>query len=793
MAYVQVDGRKLRVSSLEKVLYPTTGTTKAEVIDYYSRIAPAMLPHLARRPVTRKRWVDGVGDAENPIDSFFAKGLEAGAPEWIARGRIEHSTGLTEYPLAAERATLVYLAQMASLELHVPQWQFAPDGSPALPDRLVLDLDPGPDVGLAECAEVARWARSILDDMGMPPMPVTSGGKGLHLYARLSGEQTSEQISGFARELARALEADHKDLVVSSMTKAVRRGKVLVDWSQNNGKKTTIAPYSMRGTPEPFVAAPRAWTELEDPDLRQLRFDEVLARVQETGDLLAPVAGEGALSRYLSMRQAGVTPEPMPLGPTPRSQGQPSFVIQEHHATRLHWDLRLERDGVLVSWAVPKGVPATSDVNRLAVQTEDHPLEYGSFEGTIPKGEYGGGVVTIWDSGTYELEKWRDDEIIFTLDGFRQGTVRLVLIRTDGEGPKSTWLLRRMKTDAQGRPQASADSEGRPQAVAESDAKVPPSRRVDARRRYEPMLATMGNPGLARDLVRRSGMPAWVELKWDGVRAIAVWDGGELRLQARSGKDITARYPELTAPGETAFGAESAVLDGEIVALDANGRSDFGLLQRRMHLDDEAEITREMRRTPALLFVFDILELDGESVAQRPLAQRRELLERVADGAGEAIQIPPVFDDLDATLAAVREHNFEGVVVKDPRSPYRIGRRSEEWLKVKLTRRVEAVIGGMRQGQGGRSDTFGSLLLGVPEDDGLRYIGRVGTGFTERELRKLTDRLAPLVSDENPFESVPEANTRDAVWVRPELTAEVEFAEWTAGGILRQARWRGLK
>ncbi|GGH40097.1 ATP-dependent DNA ligase [Microbacterium album] len=818
---VRVGGRRLRVTNLDKVMYPETGTTKGEVIDYMWRIAPVLLPHVAGRPVTRKRWVDGVGTVADPLPSFFAKDLERGAPEWIPRVTIEHSTGGKAYPLVDDAATLVYLAQVASLELHVPQWRIAasadtghsgPDGgAPGLPDRLVLDLDPGPGMGLPECAEVARLARDILHGMGLDPLPVTSGSKGIHLYARLPGSQTSAHVSAVAKALAQALEADHPKLVVSSMSKAVRPGRVLVDWSQNNGKKTTIAPYSLRGRPKPWVAAPRTWEELEDPQLRHLRFDEVLDRVERMGDPLAALAagtgGEpGALRAYAAKRDPARTPEPMPEDAAPAASGQhPRFVIQRHEARRLHFDLRLERDGVLVSWAVPKGVPETSGRNHLAVQTEDHPLAYATFEGEIPRGEYGAGRMTIWDAGAYELEKWRDDELILTLHGRPGGplgSARLALIRTSGQGEKSQWLLHRTKeqpgrsapaaSQAQALSADGAASSADPADPADANpapAESEPSKPEGAGSRPPaPMLAAHGSAGLARSM----GADAWAEMKWDGVRALGVWRGGRLRLFARSGTDITERYPELTAPGAARFEAADAVVDGEVVALDGGGRPSFSLLQNRMHLSRDHEIAAEMRRTPVRLYLFDVLSADGADLVSRPLADRRGVLERIAAAAGDAIAVPPVFDDVEHALAVAREHDLEGVVAKDPRSPYRSG-RSDRWLKLKLTRTQEVVIGGVRPGRGGRSGTIGSLLLGVPDDEGLAYVGRVGTGFSERALRQLSATLEPLRAEANPFHGVPAPDAREAHWVRPELVGEVEFAEWTPGGNLRQARWRGLR
>ncbi|GMA25474.1 hypothetical protein GCM10025864_32330 [Luteimicrobium album] len=248
---VTVDGHDVRLTNLDKVLYPATGTTKRDVIEYYAAVAATMLPHVTDRPVTRKRWPNGVD--EQP---FFQKDLGAGTPDWVQRRTIEHKHSTNTYPLANDAATLVWLAQIASLEVHVPQWRFGPRGGVHQPDRLVLDLDPGEGAGLPECVEVAHLAKEILDEMGLDTVPVTSGSKGIHLYAALDERQTSAQVTDVAHELARALEADHPDLVVSDMKKALRGGKVLVDWSQNNGNKTTVAPYSLRGRPQPWVAAP---------------------------------------------------------------------------------------------------------------------------------------------------------------------------------------------------------------------------------------------------------------------------------------------------------------------------------------------------------------------------------------------------------------------------------------------------------------------------------------------------------------------------------------------------------
>lgn len=800
---VEVDGRRVRLTNLDKVLYPETGTTKGEVVAYYTAVAPRMLPLLAGRPITRKRWVEGVGTADAPAEAFFAKQLDKGAPDWVTRMPIEHSGGPKEYPIAEDLPTLVWLAQVASIELHVPQWRFGASGERQGPDRLVLDLDPGPGADLALCAHIAGLARDILRDIGLDPSPVTSGSKGIHLYSHLDGTQTSDQASAIARELARAIEADHPDIATSTMSKAVRGGKVFLDWSQNNGKKTTISPYSLRGRAHPTVAAPRTWDELADPDLRQLRFDEVIDRVETGLDPLAGLVAAGSadlLDSYREKRDAKKTPEPMPQAPpAPDAGGLPRFVIQEHHARRKHFDLRIERDGVLVSWAVPKGVPETSDGNRLAVMTEPHPLEYLTFHGEIPKGEYGAGTMTVWDTGTVELEKWRDDEVIGTFTGVGPlGRARLALIRTTGSGEKSSWLLHRMKEqDAAHRAgpseqrskapkQRPAASRKRPAAPLE-DAPVdsnppgPPPR---------PMLAESGTAGLVGSL-----REPWIEIKWDGIRALGTWAHGRMTLHARSGTDITARYPELTADGSPHLAVDDAVVDGEIVALDASGRPSFSRLQSRMHLTKAREIEREVIRTPIAYHLFDLLRLDGHDLTGMPLRDRRALLETLMDGVDAPIVVPPVFDDLEAALETSDAFDLEGVVAKESGSTYRPGIRSGSWLKIKHTRTQEVAIAGIRPGKGDRAGRIGSLLLGIPdaEADTLRYVGRVGSGFTERMLGDLSAQLEPLRTKSAEITGVPAPDSRDALWVHPRLVGEVEFANWTPDGILRHARWRGLR
>ena len=289
---LSIDGHQVKVSNLDKVLYPDDGSTKHDVIGYYLSVGSTMLPHVAGRPATRKRWPDGVGSKP-----FFEKNVPRGTPSWI-RTVVVDSPGSTRdreqvtYPLLASLADLAWLANLAALELHVPQWTVGPRGGIRQPNRLVIDLDPGAPAGLAECAVVARHVRDRLVDDGLEPLPVTSGSKGLQLYAAISGDQDGEVVRSYARRLAESLENDVPDLVVSSMSKQLRPGKVLLDWSQNNPAKTTIAPYSLRGRERATVATPRGWDEL-DGDLTQVHRSDVAQRLDQYGDLAARLLESG--------------------------------------------------------------------------------------------------------------------------------------------------------------------------------------------------------------------------------------------------------------------------------------------------------------------------------------------------------------------------------------------------------------------------------------------------------------------------------------------------------------------
>lgn len=739
-------GPRVKLTNAEKVLYPATGTTKSDIFDYYTRIAEVMIPHIAGRPATRKRWPNGVEQ-----ESFFEKQLAASAPDWLPRASVTHRSGTTTYPIIDDPPGLAWIAQQAALEVHVPQWRFvaewtrsrAEELKPGPATRLVFDLDPGDGVTMAQMSKVARAVRDLIAGIGLSTFPLTSGSKGLHLYAPLDEPVSSKGATVLAKRVAQQLEKTMPKLVTSTMTKSLRAGKIFLDWSQNNGSKTTIAPYSLRGREHPTVAAPRTWDELDDPSLRQLRYDEVLSRVARDGDLLAELDEDAPvpdrLTKYRSMRDASKTPEPVPAAKPAVGQGN-TFVIQEHHARRLHYDFRLERDGVLVSWAVPKNLPETTSVNHLAVHTEDHPLEYGGFEGVIPKGEYGAGKVIIWDSGTYDAEKFLDDEVIVNLHGSKISG-RYALIQTNGD----QWLAHRMKD----------------QKVFEFDT-------------IAPMLATHGSV-----TALKAGQWAF-EGKWDGYRLLIEADHGAFRVRSRRGREVTQEYRELRWLADD-LADHHVVLDGEAVVLDSSGVPNFHEMQNRG------------RGSRVEFWAFDLLYLDGRSLLRARYRDRRKLLEMLA--AGSRLIVPDLLPgDGREALEHSAERGWEGVIAKKRDSTYQPGRRSSSWIKDKHWNTQEVVIGGWKAGEGGRSSGIGSLLMGIPTAGGLHFAGRVGTGFTDRDLANLKKTLAPLHTDESPFDPpLPRSEARGVTYVRPELVGEVRYSEWTPDDRLRQSSWRGLR
>jgi bifunctional non-homologous end joining protein LigD len=460
---------EVTLTNEDKVFFPEAGFTKGDLVRFYVAVAPYLLPHLRGRPVTVIRFPDGVEGTR-----FYEKNAPRFAPGWIRTAGVprRHGEGQTNYILINDVATLTWCANMGAIELH-PFLHRA--GDLDRPTSLVFDLDPGEGADILDCAEVAFLIQSLLDTLGLSGFPKVSGSKGLQLHIPLNRQVSYAATGDFAKAVARLLEQQHPKRIVSRMAKVLRRGRVLIDWSQNSSSKTTVAVYSVRGkNRKPWVSMPVTWTELKRA-VRQgtseaLRFspEAALRRLQRKGDLFLPlvtlkqrlpkafarreVSGSSeviSLDRYGEKRDFSRTPEPSPKPATQRAgrgRSQPSatprFVVQKHAATRLHYDFRLEMDGTLKSWAIPKGIPTELGIKRAAIAVEDHPSEYLTFEGTIPEGQYGGGTVMVWDLGTYDLKggSLTDGSLKLVLHGRKlKGEWHLFRIRSAEE--KEMWLL----------------------------------------------------------------------------------------------------------------------------------------------------------------------------------------------------------------------------------------------------------------------------------------------------------------------------------------------------------------
>ena len=454
------------------------------------------------------------------------------------------------------------------------------------------------------------------------------------------------------------------------------------------------------------------------------------------------------LSEYRSKRDPKKTSEP--FGGRRRKAKEPIFVVQRHDARRLHYDFRLERDGALASWAVPKGIPLEPGERHLAVHVEDHPLEYGKFEGEIPAGQYGAGTVEIWDSGTYELvEEKPNGGLTVRLKGKRlQGLWTLVPAHLDRD-PKN-WLLIKKREEESKR----ASPQGLP---------------------YPPMLATL--------VEKLPKGPEWLyEVKWDGYRAITAVRGAEATLWSRRGNDLTERFSAVAREIMKAVKTPHCVLDGEVCAIDERGRASFSAMQQGGR--------------PLVYYVFDVLEINREPVLDLPFTERRERLEGLLDRRNPVVQLSEAFEDGEALLKAAKEQGLEGVVAKRAESRYLPGKRTRDWQKVKPGGRQEFIIAGYTKGKGRRSGTFGSLVLAVREGDELVWVGNVGTGFDEKEIQRLLERMRPLERDTSPFREVPKmprVRKEDVVWLDPKLVAEISFVEWTHDRHLRAPVYVGLR
>ncbi|HML17904.1 MAG TPA: DNA ligase D [Bryobacteraceae bacterium] len=503
-----------------------------------------------------------------------------------------------------------------------------------------------------------------------------------------------------------------------------------------------------------------------------------------------------SLKKYEQKRRFDRTPEPPPSAAV--SSGLLRYCVQRHHASHLHYDLRLEVGGALKSWAVPKGPTLDPSEKRLAMMVEDHPVEYGSFEGVIPKGNYGAGSVMLWDRGTYQLlgdataeEQLARGDFKFHVTGEKiSGDFALVKIKKSRsqEDKSNEWLLLKKK-DAFAKPGWDPEDHARSVATGRTQEEIArglpasstePSQ-DDMPQNISPMLAQLGRgiPPSSSD---------WLyEVKWDGIRAICYLDNGRLRMVSRNGHPMERQYPELSILPHH-FHAGTAIIDGEIAALDGRGLPSFELLQRRITVADASAIATLARKHPVVFFAFDLLYLDGRDLRGVPLIERKRILKQILT-PGDLVRYSDHFAGNGADLlAAAKAQGLEGIVGKRAASFYE-SRRTSDWVKYKITESDEFVLCGFTKGE---RDLFGALVLGVFDRGKLVWAGNVGTGFDRKKMEMLHSKLAPLEIETSPLEPN-KLLPRDVTWTRPELVAEVKFSNWTEDGRLRAPVFVGLR
>ncbi|MEM7110132.1 MAG: non-homologous end-joining DNA ligase [Bacteroidota bacterium] len=754
--FVQVEKRKLELSNLTKLLYTDTEISKAEIIHYYLSLAPTILTHVKGRPLSLVRYPDGVGG-----ETFFQKNRPEWAPDWLEHIELGGDKK-KDYMLATEAASLVWLANLACLEVHQMHSKRPNFDSP---DYIVYDLDPPEGYDFQGVVNLAIALKEHIENYGYSVFVKTTGGKGVHLLTPILPKWSFEEVFQTARIVARAFVEKWVETTLH-IKKEARKGRVLIDIYRNRSGQTIIAPYSLRGTDEAPVSMPLRWDELvKVVDPKIYCISNVKERVLTAGDAWEGFASYAVpihtdrknqsmvslsanpkrktpeqLDDYEKKRDFKKTPEPSGLFQGGDDSG---FVVHRHHASHLHYDLRLEESGVLKSWAVPRGLPPKPGIKRLAVATEDHPMKYITFEGEIPKSEYGGGKMWIYANGKYTITKKKKDGFYFTLSSKQvNGEYRMHLMK-DKE-----WLLERVD-----HPQTDYTTA----TVA-------------------PMLA-----GSARKVPL--GTNYSYEMKWDGIRVFIVIDEGEINIWSRNHKNLNQQFPELMVR-DKAFRANSGLFDGEIVCFDKDGKPDFKAVIHRMQRTSEMEIERVLKSYPAYCYLFDCLYLDGRALINEPLSRRREWLnDSVRRDTPYRISQP--ISEGPEFFEAVKQQDLEGIIAKDNNSKYYPGKRSESWIKVKVRNTADAYIIGYTLGVGNRENTFGALHLGNLDGDKIVYRGKVGTGFTDNGLEEVWIELKDIPSINKPIqESV--LNEKKSRWIAPLLTCEIEYASITKNNTFRE-------
>lgn len=747
--WTQVGKRKLELSNLEKILFPEDGITKAEVIEYYLKIAPTLLQHVKGRALTLIRFPDGVGG-----ENFYQKNRPDWAPDWIEFVKLGKEEK-KDYILATEPASLVWLANLAALELHQLHSR-KPDFEH--PDYMVFDLDPPEGYDFTKVVSLALDLKSFIESFGYTCFAKTTGGKGIHICCPIESKWDYHTVFEAAQAIAQPYTERNVRETTLQIKKEARMGRVLIDIFRIRSGQSIVSPYSLRGRHGAPVSMPLTWEEisiLKSP--LEFTIANAVDKVIHDGD-----AWEGmdayAVELHTHRKTKIVKPKKLPISTkhktpeqlasyeqkrdfkkTPEPEARilegsgTNFVVHRHHASHLHYDLRLEKDGVLKSWAVPRGLPPHPGVKRLAVQTEDHPMKYLTFDGVIPKGQYGAGEMWIYALGKYQITKDKKDGFYFRLSSKEvNGEYRIYNIKA------KEWLFERVDS---------------PQVNYLQDI-------------IEPMLSASATKPPAGDKYLH-------EIKWDGIRALIAVEDGQVRIKTRNQNDVTKKFPELTI-ADKSFRATCGLFDAEIVCLDKNGKADFKKVIHRLMSSGETTIQKNSKTSPVYCYIFDCLYMDGRSLINEPLVKRREWL-KDAIKTDTPYRISEAVEDGAGLFEAARAHELEGIISKDKSGRYLPGKRSDLWLKVKVRNTRECVILGYNPGKGDRSITFGGLHIAEREGDAFIYRGKVGTGFDDNTLKEIFKQIKSLKEIKKP---IPDKVMDEKIskWIEPKLMVEISYS-----------------
>lgn len=756
--HTEVEGRKLKLSNLDKIIYPEVGIPKAEIIQYYLAIAPYLLKHIKGRPLTLIRYPDGISKQQ-----FYAKSKPDWTPDWVDSYGITHSEETIKYIVAQDTATVVWLANLAALELHPMQMTTDQEENP---DQFVFDLDPPENGDFEVVKSIALKLKDFLEGYKYKPYVKTSGSKGLHIFVPIIREYSHEEMVEAVKALAKVFVSQNKADTTLAMSKEKRGGKTLIDIFRNHKSHTTVAAYSLRGKSGAPISFPISWDRVATlSSSKDIHIRNYQALLDEEGDVWAdfydsatPLHNksnaaqeiepeiESKLKDYITKRDFDTTPEPG-LAPVVKKGNQ--FCIQLHDAQNLHYDLRLEKDGVLLSWAIPKGLPYVKGVKRMAIQTEPHPMKYLSFEGTIPKGQYGAGKMWVWTSGTFEWIEQSEKKYKFKLTAPNFNRAFSMYRTRDNQ-----WLVEMMDDGDNNR------------------LSLP----------LKPMLA-----GVTKTIPTANKYV--YEIKWDGIRTIIHLDNDKITIYSRSGRDISKQFPELLNPEH--FEVEEGIFDGEIVTLDKQGRPIFSNIISRMHTQGEVGIQNGMKKYPAVCYLFDCLSLDGKRIIDEPLHRRQAWLDTIIK-KGKPYKMSEAITDGKGLWEATKQMDLEGIMAKDKNASYHMDQRSDVWLKVKHRTTETCYIAGFTQGEGDRSTLFGAIHVLKDQGDGnLKYMGKVGTGFDSDKMKYLLEKFQSYIIDKKAF---PEKTDDDSTstWMRPEIKCEIQYASLASTGVYREPVFQRL-